>query len=135
MKKLFSTFFAFAMIVSLTALASCSKKEGEGKNIPTSAEVAKILDKGDLTNDDYSVLLDYVDGAFDEMLPLMDEAKDAANSGNYDKMEELQKKAQEIFKKYDKIMEVAPIIENASDEQLGEKGLKLKERIENAGLF
>ena len=68
------------------------QKEGEGKNVPTSSEVAKILDKSDLTNADYSVLLDYVEGAFDEMLPLMEEAQKAGESGDFDKAEEIAKK-------------------------------------------
>lgn len=133
MKKLFSTLFAFAMIMSLTALASCSKKEGEGKNVPTSSEVAKILDKSDLTNAYYSVLLDYVEGAFDEMLPLMEEAQKAGESGDFDKAEEIAKKAEAIEKKYDMMNKVIPVVENASDEQLGEKGKNLMEKMQASG--
>lgn len=132
MKKLFSTLFAFAMIMSLTALASCSKKEGEGKNVPTSSEVAKILDKSDLTNADYSVLLDYVEGAFDEMLPWWKELK-AGESGDFDKAEEIAKKAEAIEKKYDMMNKVIPVVENASDEQLGEKGKNLMEKMQASG--
>lgn len=97
MKKLVSTLFALAVIVSMTVLTSCSGG-------PSNESVGKIVEKynnGDqLTEADYSTLLDYADAAFDEALPVAKEAQEAVNSGDMDKLKKIQEKSEKIESKY-----------------------------------
>lgn len=130
MKKLFSTLFALAVIVSMTMLTSCSSG-------PSNESVGKIIEKynnGDkLTEADYTTLLDYAEAAFDEALPVAKEAQEIAKSGDMDKIKKFQEKSEKIESKY-KYMEAAmDIVENADVEELGaangEKVLKLVKKI------
>lgn len=130
MKKLFSTLFALAVIVSMTMLTSCS-------NGPSNESVGKIIEKynnGDkLTEADYTTLLDYAEAALDEALPVAKEAQEIAKSGDMDKIKKFQEKSEKIESKY-KYMEAAmDIVENADVEELGaangEKVLKLVKKI------
>lgn len=130
MKKLFSTLFALAVIVSMTMLTSCSSG-------PSNESVGKIIEKynnGDqLTEADYGTLLDYAEVAFDEVLPVAKEIQEAVKSDDRDKINKLQEKSEKIVSKY-KYMEVAmDIVEKADVEELGaangEKVLKLVKKI------
>ncbi|MDE6198673.1 MAG: hypothetical protein K2L55_09205 [Muribaculaceae bacterium] len=130
MKKLFSTLFALAVIVSMTVLTSC----GSG---PSNESVGKIIEKynnGDkLAEADYSTLLDYADAAFDEVLPIVKEAQEAVNSGDSDKIKKLQEKSEKIVGKYKYMEEAMNIVENADVEDLGaangEKLMKVVKKI------
>lgn len=133
MKKLISSLFALAVIVSMTVLTSCGDKAA-------SVDVSKIVENYDngakMTEADYSALLDYVDAAMDEALPLAKEIQEAALSGNLDKAEDLQKKAEKIEAKYPDMEKALNIIENAEDSDMGaanvEKGKKLIKKITSA---
>ena len=133
MKKLISSLFAFAVIFSMTVLASC----GGAPN------VSKIIEKHDngeqLTQADYSALLDYVDAAMDEALPIVKEIQEAAMNGDQSKIESLQKKAENLENKFPDMEKALDIIENASDADMGaanvEKGKKLiKKMTESTGM-
>lgn len=130
MKKLFSTLFAFAVIVSMTMLTSCSSG-------PSNESVGKIVEKyqnGDqLTEADYTTLLDYAEAALDEALPVAKEAQEIAKSGDMDKIKKFQEKSEKIESKYKYMEEAMDIVENADVEELGaangEKVLKLVKKI------
>lgn len=130
MKKLVSTLFALAVIVSMTVLTSCSGG-------PSNESVGKIVEKynnGDqLTEADYSTLLDYADAAFDEALPVAKEAQEAVNSGDMDKLKKIQEKSEKIESKYKYMEEAMNIVEKADVDELGaangEKLLKLAKKI------
>lgn len=130
MKKLFSTLFALAVIVSMTMLTSCS-------SAPSNESVGKIVEKynnGDkLTEADYTTLLDYAEAALDEALPVAKEAQEIAKSGDMDKIKKFQEKSEKIESKYKYMEEAMDIVENADVEELGaangEKVLKLVKKI------
>lgn len=130
MKKLFSTLFALAVIVSMTMLTSCSSG-------PSNESVGKIIEKynnGDkLTEADYTTLIDYADAALDEALPVAKEAKEALNSGDMDKLEKIKEKSEKIESKYKYMEEAMNIVEKADADELGsangEKLLKLAKKI------
>lgn len=134
MKKLFSTLFALAVIVSMTVLSSCG-----GVN---NASVGKIIEKADngekLTEADYGTLIDYVDAAMDDMLPLYKEVQEAQESGNFDKLQDIQKKGEKLEAKYEHMEKALALIDRADDSDLGEanmeKGLKLIKKMSDAGL-
>ena len=135
MKKLISSMFALAVIVSMTVLTSC----GGGSKVDVS-KVIENYNKGEqLTQADYSALLDYVDAAMDEALPIVKEIQEAAMNGDQSKIESLQKKAENLENKFPDMEKALDIIENASDADMGaanvEKGKKLiKKMTESTGM-
>lgn len=125
MKKLFATLFSLALIVSLTTLTSCGG--------PSNESVKKIIEKYDndvdLTEADYSTLLDYVDAGMDDVIPVMKDAQDAAKDGDMKKLQKLQEKAEKLQEKYTYMDEVLEIIERADDDELGEANTKKAEKL------
>ena len=126
MKKLISSLFAFAVIFSMTVLASC----GGAPN------VSKIIEKHDngeaLTEADYSALIDYADAAMDEVIPILKELTEATEKGDFDAVKDFDKKAEDLDAKYPDMSKVVTIIDSASSEDLGEsnaaKAQKLMEK-------
>ena len=126
MKKLISSLFAFAVIFSMTVLASC----GGAPN------VSKIIEKHDngeaLTESDYSALIDYADAAMDEVIPILKELTEATEKGDFDAVKDFDKKAEDLDAKYPDMSKVVTIIDSASSEDLGEsnaaKAQKLMEK-------
>lgn len=126
MKKLFTAMFSLAMIISLSVLTSCG-------GAPSNSDVKKVIekydDKGELSEKDYAVLLDYIDAGMDEAVPVAKEIKKAYEDGDDDKMESLEKKANKIEEKYPHMKEALDIIERASDDELGDANYKKAEKI------
>lgn len=126
MKKLFTALFSMALIVSMTVLASCG-------GAPSGNDVKKVVEKyqnnDELTKADYEVLLDYVEAAMDEAIPLAKEITKAYEDGDDSKIEKLQAKSEKLESKYGYMEEAINIIENASDEDLGDKGVKLASKL------
>ena len=126
MKKLISSLFAFAVIFSMTVLASC----GGAPN------VSKIIEKHDngeaLTEADYSALIDYANAAMDEVIPILKELTEATEKGDFDAVKDFDKKAEDLDAKYPDMSKVVTIIDSASSEDLGEsnaaKAQKLMEK-------
>lgn len=135
MKKLFSTLFALAVIVSMTMLTSCSGG-------PSNESVGKIIEKynnGDqLTEADYGTVIDYVDAAMDDVIPLYKEVQDAQENSDMDKLKSLQDKAMKLQEKYSKMDGAIAIMDSTDDAELGEanveKAKKLIEKMQNAGI-
>ena len=126
MKKLISSLFAFAVIFSMTVLASC----GGAPN------VSKIIEKHDngeaLTEADYSALIDYADAAMDDAISILKEMQEASEKGDFDAVKDFDKKAEDLDAKYPDMSKVVTIIDSASSEDLGEsnaaKAQKLMEK-------
>lgn len=135
MKKLFSTLFALAVVVSMTMLTSCSGG-------PSNESVGKIIEKyqnGDkLTEADYGTVIDYVDAAMDDVIPLYKEVQEAQENSDMDKLKSLQDKAMKLQEKYSKMDGAIAIMDSADDAELGEanveKAKKLIEKMQNAGI-
>ena len=135
MKKLFSTLFALAVIVSMTVLTSCSGG-------PSNESVGKIIEKynsGDqLTEADYGTIIDYVDAAMDDVLPIYQEVQKAYENQDMDKIKSLQEKSMKLQEKYSKMDGAIAIMDSADDAELGEanveKAKKLIEKMQNAGI-
>lgn len=135
MKKLFSTLFALAVIVSMTVLTSCSGG-------PSNESVGKIIEKynsGDqLTEADYGTIIDYVDAAMDDVLPIYQEVQKAYENQDMDKIKSLQEKSMKLQEKYSNMDGAIAIMDRADDAELGEanveKAKKLVEKMKNAGI-
>lgn len=135
MKKLFSTLFALAVVVSMTMLTSCSSG-------PSNESVGKIIEKyqnGDkLTEADYGTVIDYVDAAMDDVIPLYKEVQEAQENSDMDKLKSLRDKAMKLQEKYSKMDGAIAIMDSADDAELGEanveKAKKLIEKMQNAGI-
>lgn len=135
MKKLFSTLFALAVVVSMTMLTSCSSGS-------SNESVGKIIEKyqnGDkLTEADYGTVIDYVDAAMDDVIPLYKEVQEAQENSDMDKLKSLRDKAMKLQEKYSKMDGAIAIMDSADDAELGEanveKAKKLIEKMQNAGI-
>lgn len=135
MKKLISSLFALAVIVSMTVLTSC----GGGVD---NAKVGKIVEKSNnneqLTEADYGTLLDYIDAAMDDALPIYKDVQAAIADGDMEKVVSLKEKAEKLETKYPYMTEALSIIEYADDSELGaanqEKGKKILEKMTSVGL-
>ena len=123
MKKLISSLFAFAVIFSMTVLASC----GGAPN------VSKIIEKHDngeaLTEADYSALIDYADAAMDDAISILKEMQEASEKGDFDALKDVEKKGKDFEAKYPDLNNVADIIENVSDEELRESNVAKAEKM------
>ena len=117
MKKLISSLFAFAVIFSMTVLASCGG----------APDVSKVIEKHDngeaLTEADYSALIDYADAALDGANSILKEITEATEKGDFDALKDLEKKGEELEAKYPDMSKVADIIQNASGEEMGESNV------------
>lgn len=135
MKKLVSTLFALAVIVSMTVLTSCS-------SAPSNESVGKIIEKYNsgeqMTEADYGTVIDYVDAAMDDVIPLYKEIQEAQESNDMDKIKSIQEKAMKLQDKYNKMEGAIEILDHADDAELGEanvdKATKLIEKMKNAGI-
>ncbi len=134
MKKIFSAMCAIALMVSMTVIASCSSK-------PDDAAAGKIIEKAqteDLTESDYGTLLDYIDGAMDDVLPLFEKIQKASEDGDFDKVMSFTEEAQKLEAKYSNLQDALDLIEDVSDEAIGsanvEKGKKILEKMQKAGI-
>lgn len=126
MKKLISYLFALAVIVSMTVLTSCGSKvdnESVGK-------VVEKYDNGDeLTDADYGTLLDYLDVAMEDASSLTEEAMKLQQKPDIDALKKLEKKYQDLEKKYKYIDQVSAIIGSTDESQLNESNMKKAEKI------
>lgn len=126
MKKLFTAMFTLAMIISLSVLTSCG-------GAPSNNDVKKIIekydDKGELSEKEYGVLIDYFDAAMDEALPIAKEMMKAQKNGDYDKAEELNKKGEKIGEKYKYSQEAFDIISSASEKELGKSNAQKAKKL------
>lgn len=102
----------------MTVLSSCGG----------TPDVGGIIEKynagEELTESDYSTLLDYMDVALSEVLPLAKEAQEAEESGDEDKIKELEEKGLELEAKYEHVETIDQIFTSASEEDLGEANTK-----------
>ena len=118
--------FSLALILSLSVLASCG-------GAPSKESVDKVIEKyddsEDLTEADYSVLIDYISAAMDDALPIAKEMKKAYENDDYDKLEKLQEKAQKIEEKYPDMEEALRIIQRADDDELGTKNVEKAKKL------
>lgn len=125
MKKLITTLFSLAIIMSMTILTSCS-------SAPSDADVSSVLTKyqsgSELTKADYDILLNYAEAAIDEMAPL---AKKAENAESMEEIADIIKKGEKIEKKYKYMDNVVDILDNADDADLGSKGEALVKKLED----
>ncbi|MDE6756915.1 MAG: hypothetical protein K2J66_07195 [Muribaculaceae bacterium] len=121
MKKLISTLFALAVIVSMTVLTSCGSKVDN-------ATVGKIVEKydngDDLTEAEYGTLLDYVDAAMDDALPIIKDMQDAVADGDMVKLQKLTKKGEELDGKYEYMDKAGKILDKVDESELGEANVK-----------
>lgn len=121
MKKLISTLFALAVIVSMTVLTSCGSKVDN-------ATVGKIVEKydngDDLTEAEYGTLLDYVDAAMDDALPIIKDMQDAVADGDMVKLQKLTKKGEELDGKYEYMDKAGRILDKVDESELGEANVK-----------
>lgn len=126
MKKLLKTLFAFAIVVSMSVLASCG-------GAPSNEEVGKLLEKyndeGELTQAEYGMLIDYIDAVSDDALPLAKKLNAAYKEDDMDKVSDLMDEAAELEGKYPYAEAVLAIIEHTSDEELGEANCKKGEKV------
>ncbi|MBD5257518.1 MAG: hypothetical protein HDS52_02355 [Barnesiella sp.] len=140
MKKLFTTMLGLALILSISVLASC--RGGETNAAADNASMKPIVEKFEageqLTEAEYSTVLDYVDAAVDEAAPLSEEFKEAYESGNETKMDDVQKKGEELEAKYEYMNDALKILYAANEEDAGEanveKGKKIYEKMQKVGL-
>lgn len=140
MKRIFNIFFTLSLFVAMTGFTSCKggdsdNSDGEGGGKPSGAKIEKVIEKydekGELSENDYAILLDYIDAGMDEAVPLAKQIKKAYEDGDTDKMESLQKKAEEIEKKYPHMEKALNIIERTSDEELGDANYKKAKKVLN----
>ena len=121
MKKLIWTLFAFAVIVSMTVLTSCGSKVDN-------ATVGKIVEKydngDDLTEAEYGTLLDYVDAAMDDALPIIKDMQDAVADGDMVKLQKLTKKGEELDGKYEYMDKAGKILDKVDESEIGEANVK-----------
>lgn len=122
MKKLISSLFA--VVLSVVVLSSC----GGG-----AADVSGIIEKhkaGEtLTEADYSALIEYFDDAVTESIPLAKEMQEVMESGDADKIKELEASQKAIEEKYKHMEDVSSIIMGASEEEAGEANVKKLQEI------
>lgn len=121
MKKLISSLFA--VVLSVVVLSSCGG----------APDVSGILDKHDagetLTEADYSTLLDYMEGAMSEMLPIAKEAQEAVANEDMEKAMEISQEVEAIAKKYEHADAVGNLLRSANlDEANAERLEKLMEK-------
>lgn len=122
MKKLISSLFA--VVLSVVVLSSC------GGGVP---DVSSIVDKynngEELTEADYSTLLDYMEEAMSELLPIAQEAQEAAENEDMAKVMEIGKEAEAIVKNYEHADAVGNILRSADlDEANAERLNELMEK-------
>lgn len=114
MKKLITSLFAFAAILSMTVLSSC------GGGAPDVKDIIKKYDAGEkLTEGDYSELIDYLEASFDELIPLAKEYEKINTLTEYEDRKALKEK---IFLKqfeYANQDKVGLILDCALEEELG----------------
>lgn len=135
MKKLVSALFALAVIVSMTVLTSCSSG-------PSNESVGKIIEKynsgEEMTEADYGTIIDYVDAAMDDVIPLYKEIQKAQESNDMDKLKSIREKAMKLQEKYSNMDGAIAIMDRADDAELGEanvkKATKLIEKMSKAGI-
>ena len=86
------------------------------------------LDKHDagetLTEADYSALIDYAAAAMDESIPVIKDMKEAMESGDADKIAEVEASQKAIEEKYEHMDKIGEIIMGASEEEVGEDNIK-----------
>lgn len=122
MKKIFATLCSLALFLSLTVLASCG-------GAPSNAEVKSILDKDELTQSDYTKLIDYMEAAYGEAMPIYEKQREAKKNDDMDKVMKLQEEGLAITKKYEYMSAVSRMVDRASDDELGESNVKKLEAI------
>ena len=117
MKKLISSLFA--VVLSVVVLSSC------GGGAPSVDGIIEKYDAGtELTEADYSALIDYAQAAFDETLPLIEKAKSAMEDGDFEAIASLEEDSKAIEEKFVHIDKVGKILKNADEAQLGEANAK-----------
>lgn len=96
-------------------------------------DVSGILDKHDagetLIEADYSALIEYFDDAVTESIPLAKEMQEVMESGDADKIKELEASQKAIEEKYKHMEDVSSIIMGASEEEAGEANVKKLQEI------
>lgn len=116
MKKLISSLFA--VVLSVVVLSSCG-------GAPSVDGIIEKYDAGtELTEADYSALIDYAQAAFDETLPLIEKAKSAMEDGDFEAIASLEEDSKAIEEKFVHINKVGEILHNADEAQLGEANAK-----------
>ena len=116
MKKLISSLFA--VVLSVVVLSSCG-------GAPSVDGIIEKYDAGtELTEADYSALIDYAQAAFDETLPLIEKAKSAMEDGDFEAIASLEEDSKAIEEKFVHIDKVGKILKNADEAQLGEANAK-----------
>lgn len=115
MRKFIFALFAIAFVASMASLTSCS-------GAPSNEEVEKILDKSrsELTETDYSNLIDYYEAATNETISVLKDVRAAAEKGDDAKVEQLQDKGRELNKKYPWIDKVYSKLSYADADDMGE---------------
>lgn len=114
MKKLFTTLFAFAIVVSMSVLASCG-------GAPSNERVEELMNKPELSEDDYGELISYVEAAADEAIPVYQKLETA----QCDAAAELEAKADALDEKYKYFGEVLFMLDHATSEELGAANVML----------
>lgn len=125
MKKLFSTMFAFALVMSMAMFTSCS-------GTPSNEEVAKIIKEAakdrTLTADDYKTLVRYCDAGLDKLAALQEKIDKAREEGNEADLTEYYGQGDYLmendFKHYNAAMR---IIMWTDDDELGDALDKVKQ--------
>ncbi len=124
MKKLIKSLFA--VVLSAVVLSSCG-------GAPSVDGIIEKYDAGtELTEADYSALIDYAKAAFDETLPLIEKAKSAMEDGDFDAIASLEEDVKAIKAKFEHMEIVAEILQDADEAQLGEDNVKAFKEFEEA---
>lgn len=107
---------SLVLMASFAILSSCG-------GVPGNDEIEKILEKYDdddeLTESDYNTLIKYVDCAIDEVTPLFKERKKAEKDDDYDVLDRLDEKIDELQDKYEYYGKALRVIRRASEDELG----------------
>lgn len=131
MKKLITAIFSFAMMMTMTVLASCGA--------PSSADIEKIIDKynenEELTPGDYDDLICYVNAALDEVEPLFEKMEKAKDNDDYDRAEEIRDQIDELNDKYEYYDKAMRIIRRADSDDLGAAKANAKKLIRRERRF
>lgn len=132
MKKLFTAIFSFAMVMTMTVLASCG-------GAPSSADIEKIIDKYNddeqLTPGDYNDLISYVDAAIDEVEPIMKKKEQARENDDYDRVDKYDDELEALEDKYEYYSDALRIIRHADDDDLGSAKSAAKKLIKKERRF
>lgn len=107
---------SLVLMASFSILSSCG-------GAPSNDEIEKILEKYDdddeLTESDYNSLIKYVDCAIDEVTPLFKERKKAEKDDDFDALDRLDEKIDELQDKYEYYGKALRVIRRASEDELG----------------